>query len=123
MRLRDRGRNGAPTTAKSGPATRPSGGRGRPGKRTRLLSVFVIFGALAALTRPGRSIGRGLARWLDTRVEGCGGPESAAYARLLVPFLGRLYRRVADDVTVELTSRGRNHNCLLYTSPSPRDRT
>ncbi|HEU6440112.1 MAG TPA: class I SAM-dependent methyltransferase [Terriglobales bacterium] len=113
MRLRDRGRNGAPTTAKSGPATRPSGGRGRPGKRTRLLSVFVIFGALAALTRPGRSIGRGLARWLDTRVEGFGGPESAAYARLLVPFLGRLYRRVADDVTVELTSRGRNHKARI----------
>ncbi|HEY5473385.1 MAG TPA: hypothetical protein VIK32_09365, partial [Candidatus Limnocylindrales bacterium] len=98
MRLRGRSRDPAPTTATSGPATTPSGGRGQPGKRTRLLSAFVIVGALAALTRPGRSISRGLARWLDARVEGFAGPESAAYARLFAPFLGRLYRRVADDV-------------------------
>jgi SAM-dependent methyltransferase len=65
------------------------------------------------LTRPGRSLSRGLARWLDARVEGFAGPESAAYARLFAPFLGRLYRRVADDVEVELTSRGRNRRATI----------
>jgi SAM-dependent methyltransferase len=109
MRFRGSGRASTPTTATTGSATTPSGGRGRrPGKRTRLLSIFVIFGALAALTRPGRSISRGLARWLDARVEGFAEPDSAIYARLIAPFLGRLYRRVADDVAAELESRGRH---------------
>lgn len=113
MRLRGRGRDSAPTTATSGPATRSSGGRERPSMRTRLLSVFVVFGALAALTRPGRSFSRSLARRLDARFEGFAGPGSAAYARLFAPLLGRLYRRVADDVAVELTSRGRNRKATI----------
>ncbi len=113
MRLRGRGRDSAPTNAASGLATKPSGGRGGPGKRSRLLSAFVIFGALAAFTRPGRSASRDLARWLDARVEGFAEPESAAYARLCAPFLGRLYRRVADDVAVELTSRGHNRKATI----------
>lgn len=113
MRLRGRGRDSGPTTATSGPATTPSAGKGRTGKRTRLFSAFVVVGALATLTRPGRSLSRGLARWLDARVEGFAGPESAAYARLFAPFLGRLYRRVADDVEVELTSRGRNRRATI----------
>ena len=114
MKFRLRGRDGAPTDTTTGPAVTPSAGRGsRPRKRTRLLSIFVVFGALAAVTRPGRSASRGLARWLDGRVEGFAGPESAAYARLFAPFLGRLYRRVADDVAVELTSRGRNRKATI----------
>lgn len=114
MRFRGRGRDSAPAMATTGLSATPSGGRGpRPGKRTRLLSVFVVFGALAAFTRPGRSMSRGLARRLDARVEGFAEPESAAYARLFAPFLGRLYRRVAEDVAVELTSRGHSRKATI----------
>jgi SAM-dependent methyltransferase len=114
MRFRRRRAAGAPTTTTTGLAKATSGGRGpRAGKRTRLVSVFVVFGALAAFTRPGRSASRSLARWLDARVEGFAEPESAAYARLFAPFLGRLYRRVADDVAIELASRVRHRKATI----------
>jgi len=108
MRIFGRGRDNPRATEPAGlAATATSGRTRRPGKRTGLLSVFVVFGALAAFTRPGRSISRTLARRLDSRVEGFAEPESAAYARFFAPFLGHLYRRVADDVTTELKARGR----------------
>ena len=114
MRFRGRRPVSAATTSTMGLDTTTSGGRApRPGKRTRILSVFVFFGALAAFTRPGRSASRGLARWLDARVEGFAEPESAAYARLFAPFLGRLYRRVADDVAIELASRVRRRKATI----------
>jgi SAM-dependent methyltransferase len=114
MRFRGQGRDSSLTTETTGRLDVPSDGRGRrPGKRTRLLSVFVIFGALAAFTRPGRSISRSLARRLDARVDGFAEPESAAYARVFAPLMGRLYRRVAEDVAVELTSRGRNRKATI----------
>jgi len=114
MRFRGRGQGSDSVDSTTDPTTTPSGGRGsRPGKRTRLLSVFVVFGALAAFTRPGRSASRSLARWLDGRVEGFAEPESAAYARLFAPFLGRLYRRVADDVAIELASRVRRRKATI----------
>ena len=89
-------------------------GRGRlPRKRTRVFSVFVVFGALAAFTRPGKFVSRGLARWLDSRVEGFAEPESSAYGHFFAPVLARLYRRVAEDVATELKSRGRDRNATI----------
>ena len=107
--MRFPGRGGATekrgaTTDSTAPTT-ANGGR-RPGKRTRVLSAVVVFGVLAAFTKPGRTTSRILARWLDSRVEGFAEPESAAYARVFAPFMGRLYRRVGDDVAAELKSRG-----------------
>jgi SAM-dependent methyltransferase len=104
MRLPGRGRSAAPTSA-----TTSSSALARtrlPRKRTRVLGLFIVFGVLAFFTKPGRNATRTAARWLDARVEGFGDSESSAYARFLSPFLGRLYRRVAEDAAGELTARG-----------------
>ena len=114
MRIRGHGHKDSQASAETEFAPEATSGRGRrPGKRTRALSIFVVFGALAAFTRPGRSISRGVARWLDSRVEGFAEPESAAYARLFAPFVARLYRRVADDVVAELKSRDRHRKATI----------
>ncbi len=114
MRFPGRRRHSTPTTASTGLADSASAGRiQRSGKRSRLFSAFVIVSVAAAFTRPGRTTTRVLARWLDARVGGFAEPESSVYARLFAPFLGRLYRRVADDVAAELTSRGRQRKAMI----------
>jgi SAM-dependent methyltransferase len=79
-------------------------GRG-PTKRRRVLSAVVLFGLFAVFTRPGRSLSRTVARWLDSRMENFADPGSSAYAHIFTPFLGQLYRRVADDAARELADR------------------
>jgi len=78
-----------------------------PGKRRRrLLSAVLVFGFFAVFTRPGRRLGRAVARWLDARLENHADPGGATYARFFAPFLGRLYRRVAEEAALELADRG-----------------
>ncbi len=80
---------------------------GRPRRRRRrLLSAVVVFGFFAVFTRPGRSLGRAVARWVDARLENHADPGGATYARFFAPFLGRLYRRVAEEAALELEDRG-----------------
>jgi SAM-dependent methyltransferase len=80
-------------------------GRGRTRKR-RFLSAVLLFGLFAVFTRPGRSLSRTVARWLDSRLENFADPGSSAYAHVFAPFLGQLYRRVAEDAAGELVERG-----------------
>jgi SAM-dependent methyltransferase len=84
-----------------------SGKSGRGGtKRRRVLSAVLVFGFFAVFTRPGRSLSRTVARWLDGRLENFADPGSSAYAHFFAPFLGQLYRRVAEDAARELADRG-----------------
>jgi SAM-dependent methyltransferase len=87
----------------------------------RLLSALLLVGVLAVLTRPGRRAARVLARWLDARVERFTEPESGTYARLLAPLLGRLYRRVAEDVAAELVARGTRRATIVDLGCGPGD--
>jgi len=89
----------------NGAAGATDGGRGK-GLR-RLVRAILLVGVLAAFTRPGRRLTRAAARWLDARVERFSEPESATYAHVFAPILGRLYQRVADDVADELSTHGR----------------
>jgi SAM-dependent methyltransferase len=86
---------------------RGNAGRGRTKKR-RVLSAVFLFGLFAVFTRPGRSLSRTVARRLDSRLENFADPGSSAYARIFAPFLGQLFRRVADDAARELADRGLN---------------
>jgi SAM-dependent methyltransferase len=78
----------------------------RANGRRRLLSAVLLFGLFAAFTNPGRRLARAVARWFDGRLGSFAEPGSATYARCYAPFLGRLYRRVADDAAAELADRG-----------------
>ncbi len=101
-----------PGRARRGAAEQPvearTGRSARPGKRTRrFLGLMVVVGAVAAFTRPGRSISRIIARRLDARVEGFAEPESATYAHVIAPALRRFYGGVANDAAAEIQARGR----------------
>jgi SAM-dependent methyltransferase len=106
------GRRKVERAAAEGPT---SPGRARPRRPSlrRLLSALLLVGVLAFLTRPGRRAARALARWTDARVERFSEPESSTYARVLAPVLGRLYRRVAAEVAVELAARGRHRRATI----------
>jgi len=80
--------------------------RGGSGMR-RLISILLLLGILAAFTRPGRRATRAIARRLDDRIECLNDPGSEAYIRILAPILARVYRRVAEDATREMSSRRR----------------
>ena len=80
-------------------------GHGRTRKR-RFLSAVLLFGLFTVFTKPGRSLSRTVARWLDSRLENFADPGSSAYAHVFAPFLGQLYRRVAEDAAGELVERG-----------------
>ena len=81
-------------------------GRRKGKSRRRFLSAVLVFGLFAAFTNPGRRAGRAVARWLDGHLASSAEPGSATYARCYAPFLGRLYRRVAEDAADELADRG-----------------
>ena len=98
-----RGAIGAIGAGGAGGATNRSRGKGL----RRLLRAILLVGVLAAFTRPRRRATRSAARWLDARVERFSEPESATYAHFFAPILGRLYRRVAEDVSDELSTHGR----------------
>jgi SAM-dependent methyltransferase len=70
--------------------------------RSRVLRAILLAGLFAAFTSPGRRLVRAFARWADRHVETFKEPESLAYVRVIAPFLGRLYRRAADEVGAEL---------------------
>jgi len=107
-----RGKNASP--ADNGPTEvgRSARGRRSPGSR-RFFSAVLLFSALAALTRPGRSLARALARRLDAHVEPFSEPGSVSYARVFAPILGHLYRRVAEDVALDLSARGRSRHATI----------
>ncbi|HEY1168669.1 MAG TPA: class I SAM-dependent methyltransferase [Candidatus Limnocylindrales bacterium] len=107
-----RGKNTSPIGGSPTEVARSANGRRRPGAR-RFFSAVLLFGALAALTRPGRSLARALARRLDAHVEPFSEPGSATYARVFAPLLGHLYRRVAEDVALELSSRIRSRRATI----------
>jgi SAM-dependent methyltransferase len=101
-----------PGRARTSKAETPEGTRAglgvKPGKRTRrLLGLMVVVGAVAAFTRPGRTLSRMVARRLDARVEGFAEPESATYAHIIAPALRRFYRTVANEAASEMEARGR----------------
>jgi SAM-dependent methyltransferase len=83
------------------------GQNGRDGRgRRRFLSAVLLFGLVAVFTNPGRRLARAVARSFDSRLGNFAEPGSATYARCYAPFLGHLYRRVADDAAAELADRG-----------------
>ena len=101
------GRKNAPQVG-SGSIEVGAGG-GRPGRSLRrLASAVLLFGVLAAFTRPGQRATRAIARRLDARVECFTEPGSSTYARVFAPLFGRLYSSVAEDVARVLTSRRRH---------------
>jgi len=111
MRRFRRGKKASP--ADSSPTEVGSSAKGRRPSGRRFVSAVLLFGFFAALTRPGRSLARATARWLDGHVEPFSEPGSTTYARVLAPILGHLYRRVADDVALELSSRGRTKHATI----------
>lgn len=92
-------------------------------------SAVVAGGVLALSTEPRRQAARFAARrsarwaalWLDGRVEGFFEPNSPLYARIFAPALSPLYNRAADDVAVELASRGRGQAAILDLGCGPGD--
>lgn len=88
-----------------------SKGRGKGARR--ILPALLVVGVLAIFTRPGRRLARALAGWVDAHIERFSEPEGAAYARVLAPMLGRVYRRVADDAAEELADLGRNRRATI----------
>lgn len=84
----------------------------RPGRR-HVISAILFFGVLAVLTRPGRSLMRAFARWLDARADRFTEPGSATYAHVLAPLLGQLYNRVAEDAADELAGIGRGRRATI----------
>lgn len=85
----------------SGTPATASGARPRV-QRRHVLGALLLASVVAALTWPGRQLLRTLARSIDRHVEGFAEPQSIMYGRVIRPFLGRLYRRAADDVAREL---------------------
>lgn len=86
------------------------------------LGGAVVGGGLLALAGESgrravrRSVSRSARRtalWLDGRVEGFSEPKTRMYERVFAPALGRLYRRVADDVAAELAFRGRGEGATI----------
>jgi ubiquinone/menaquinone biosynthesis C-methylase UbiE len=94
----------------------PAAGLADTGRRKgvrRIFSAVLVVGVLAIFTRPGRLLARAVAGWVDAHVERFSEPESATYARVLAPILGRLYRRVAEDVAEELADLGKNRRATI----------
>jgi len=79
----------------------PVGSKPSRSRRSRVLRTILLVGLFAAFTSPGRRLARSLARWADRHIEGFAEPESLTYAKVIAPFLGRLYRRAAEDVAAE----------------------
>ncbi len=104
MKLFGRGKKDSPIGA-GGPLPGKSDRVGGRGKGGRLLRAVLLFGLFAAFTSPGRRFVRALARWADAHAEDFAEPGSARYSRFIAPFLGRLYRRVAEDTAAELAGR------------------
>jgi len=98
-----RGRTDAPAASDE---TGASGGdrvRKPPrSRRSRLLRALLLAGVFAIFTSPGRRAVRSVARWADRHVDRFTEPESATYARVVAPVLGRLYQRAAEEVAAEL---------------------
>jgi SAM-dependent methyltransferase len=105
MRLPGLGRRNAGTEPAE-PRGRVDEGAGlvRPRRslRARVLRTLLLAGLFAAFTSPGRRLVRSIARWADRHVETFKEPESLVYVRVIAPFLGRLYRRTAEEVGAEL---------------------
>ena len=106
--MREKSQANAPSLDGSPEVGRARRARRRPGVR-RLVSAILLLGILAALTRPGRRLTRTLARRLDARVECFTEPGSNTYVHVFAPIFEHLYRRVAEDVALEATSRVRGH--------------
>lgn len=100
---RKRGDSGG-TGAKPAAATAdaPAIKRKKPSRKVRLLRTLLLFGLFAAFTSPGRRFVRATARELDRHSDRFTEPESLTYAHVIAPLLGRLYKRAADDVALEL---------------------
>ena len=83
------------------------GSKPRRSRRSRLLRTILLVGLFAAFTRPGQRLARSVARGADKRIGGFAEPESLAYSKVIAPFMGRLYRRAADDVAAEFKGFGK----------------
>jgi SAM-dependent methyltransferase len=84
----------------------------RKGRR-RFLRTILLVGLFAAFTSPGRRLARSVARWADGHVQGFAEPESLTYAKVIAPFLGRLYRRASEDVAAEFKGFGKGKRPLI----------
>ena len=117
-RAKDEVTTPAASTIPGGPARR----NGRRGKSLRrLISALLLLGLLAALTKPGHRATRWLARRIDSRVECFTEPGSESYVHFFAPIFERLYRRVAEDAALELTSRRRIRGTVVDVGCGPGD--
>jgi SAM-dependent methyltransferase len=112
MRFPGRGNKISPSRDARAEVGRPQDVQRGRGLR-RFFSAILLLGLIAALTRPGRRLGRALARRLDARVECFTEPGSNTYVHFFAPIFEHLYRRVAEDTERELAARGRIHRPLI----------
>ncbi len=79
----------------------------RRSRRSQIARTILLVGLFAAFTSPGRRLAGAMARWADKHLTSLSEPESLTYSKVIAPFLGRLYRRAAEDVAIEFKGIGR----------------